>query len=346
MRALRKMSPGFGLQLMDVPEPPDPAPNQVQIQIRATGICGSDLHVYEWTPGYEFMIDRLPVTIGHEFAGKVTQVGSHVCDYEVGGRVTAWPTTACGTCFHCAQSRPQDCQAREVVGLHINGGFASHVNVPAWNCFHLPGDLELELAALCEPLTIAENALDIGDCGEGDTLVVLGPGPIGLGLAWLAQRRGCEPVMLVGMGDDARLDLARRMGIAYCVDLRDEDLEAAVLRVFGRKVDRVIEASGATRSITDGLSILRSSGILVVVGIHSAPVEIAVTPFVRDKKQIRAAHDTRYGAWPRVIEVLRNHQDVLGQMVTQTLPLDKAIEGFEVARRKDAMKILIHPEAV
>jgi L-iditol 2-dehydrogenase len=84
----------------------------------------------------------------------------------------------------------------------------------------------------------------------------------------------------------------------------------------------------------------------VVVGIHSASVEIAVTPFVRDKKQMRAAHDTRYGAWPRVIEVLRNHQDVLGQMVTQTLPLDKAIEGFEVARRKGAMKILVCPEAV
>lgn len=346
MQALRKLSTEFGLKVVDVPEPHTPQPDEIQLRIASTGICGSDLHVYEWTPGYEFMTDRLPVTIGHEFAGTVIQVGSDVTEYETGDRVTAWPTTACGDCFHCNRGRPQDCQSREVIGLHVDGGFAARVNVPAKNCFRLPDDLDLDVAALCEPLAIAENALDVGECGEGDALVVLGPGPIGLALAWLAQYRGCSPVLLVGMNDDSRLRLARDMGIAHCVDLRDEDLDMAVTRVFGRKVDRVIEATGATQSVTDGLSNLRSSGILVVAGIHSAAVEIDLTPFVRDKKQIRAAHDTNFNAWPRVIDVLSKNADIFARMITHSVGLADALDGFERARRKDAMKILVHPEGI
>lgn len=346
MLALRKTEQAFGLDLVDVPEPTAPASDELRVQVCATGICGSDLHVYEWTPGYEFMNDRLPVTLGHEFAGTVVAVGSAVDSFGVGDKVTAWPTTACGHCFHCAAARPQDCQEREVIGLHIDGGFTSLVNVPAKNCYRLPDGLDLDLAALSEPLSIAENALDVAECGSGDAVVVLGPGPIGLAVAWLAQHRGSKPVLLAGLNDKARLDLACRMGIEHCVDLRDESLSEAVQRVFGRPVDRVIEATGVVQSVTDGLAVLRSSGILVVAGIHSQSIEIALTQLVRDKKQIRAAHDTSAAAWPRVLKVLADHGDVLSEMITDRLPLSQAIAGFELARGRDSMKILLKPDPV
>lgn len=346
MLALRKTEQAFGLKLIDVPEPTAPAADEIRIQVGATGICGSDLHVYEWTLGYEFMNNRLPVTLGHEFAGNVVAIGSAVVDFRVGDRVTAWPTTACGHCFHCVAARPQDCQAREVIGLHIDGGFASLLNVPAKNCYRLPEGLDLDLAALSEPLSIAENALDIGECGSGDAVVVLGPGPIGVALAWLAQNRGCGPVLLAGLNDDARLDLAGRLGVEHRVDLRDESLSDAVHRVFGRPVDCVIEATGVVQSVTDGLAVLRSSGILVVAGIHSQSIEIALTQLVRDKKQIRAAHDTSAAAWPRVLKVLADHGDVLSEMITDRLPLSQAIDGFELARGRDSMKIILKPDSV
>ncbi|WP_123629909.1 zinc-dependent alcohol dehydrogenase [Salinisphaera orenii] len=344
MLALRKTSTAFGLDVVEVDEPGPPAAHEVQIEIAATGICGSDLHVYESTPGYEFMHDRLPVTLGHEFAGTVAAAGSATTSFRVGDRVTAWPTTACGDCFHCRAERPQDCQAREVIGLHIDGGFAARVNVPAGNCYRLPEGLDLDLAALSEPLSIAENALDVGECAAGDAVVVLGPGPIGVALAWLAQHRGCAPVLLAGLHDSGRLALARRMGVEHCVDLADEPLADAVQRVFSRPVDRVIEATGVVDSVHQGLAVLRSSGILVVAGIHSQPIEIPLTQLVRDKKQLRAAHDTKAAAWPRVLAVLAEHGERLSEMITDRLPLADAIDGFERARNRDAMKILLKPE--
>lgn len=346
MLSLRKTATEFGLDLVETAEPPPPGAGELRMEIEAAGICGSDLHVYEWTPGYQFMAERLPVTLGHEFSGRVAATGDGVADFKQGDRVTVWPTVACGDCFYCGADQPQDCQSRNVIGLHVDGGFASQVIVPARNCFKIPDGLDFDLAALSEPLCIAENALDIGDCGPGDAVVVLGPGPIGLGLAWLARHRGCDPVLLVGMDDSSRLALAQRMGIRHCVDLDNEDLASAVDRIFGRPVDRVMEATGAAQSVTDGLAILRSSGILVVAGIHSQPLEIDLTGFVRDKKQLRAAHDTAQRAWPRVLSILAAHSESLAQMITHHVPLSRALDGFEMARGKDAMKILIKPESV
>jgi L-iditol 2-dehydrogenase len=343
MLALRKTGPGSGLQLAEVEPPGAPAPGDVLVQVDAVGICGSDIHVYEWTSGYGFMTSFMPMTLGHEFAGHVVAAGDGVTALAPGDAVTVWPTIACGTCRASLAGRPQDCQERRVIGLHRDGGYARQVAVPAGNCIRLPNGLDPALAALAEPLSVGQNAVDIADVGPGDVVLVLGPGPIGLGIAWLAQQQGADPVILAGYDDRLRLDCGRRMGLRHLVDLKDEKLEDAVQRIVGRPVDRVIEATGVTRSIHDGLSVLRSSGILVVAGIHSENLEIDLTRLVRDKKQLRTAHDTSVSAWPRVLDHLARHGDELGQMISHRLPLAAALEGFELARRKQAVKVILEP---
>lgn len=343
MLALRKTEPDAGVHLADVLPEPDPGPGDVVIEVAAAGICGSDIHAYEWTTGYAFMTAHLPLTLGHEFSGRVRRLGAGVTGLKIGDRVTVWPTVACQTCRDCLASRPQDCQARLVIGLHRDGGFAGHVTVPARNCMAVPDGLDLDLAALAEPLCVAQNAVDIAGIGPGDAVLVLGPGPIGLGIAWLAQHLGADPVILAGYDDALRLDCGRRMGLRHLVDQKSESLADAVARIAGRPIDRVIEATGVVQSVHDGLGVLRSSGVLVVAGIHADNLEIDLTRLVRDKKQLRTAHDTTAGAWPKVLGLLAAHGPQLGQMISHRLPLGQALKGFELARCKEAVKVILQP---
>lgn len=343
MLALRKTAPEFGLDIQEIAAPDVPGPDDLLVEVAAAGICGSDLHVYEWSRGYEFMADRLPTTLGHEFAGRVLAIGGNVADFKPGDAVTVWPTVACGTCLSCAAGRPQECGGRRIIGLHVDGAFAERVIVPAGNCFRLPRDLPLDVAALAEPLCIAINAVEVAEVRPGDSVLVLGPGPIGLAVAWLAQDAGCDPVVLAGLNDPARLHCARRMGIRHRVELAQDSLDMAVQRICGRPVDRVIEATGVARSIPDGLAVLRPGGILVVAGIHSEMLELDLTCFVREKKQLRAAHDATRAAWDRAVALLAAHGDALAQMISHKLPLERALEGFELARRKEAVKVLLVP---
>ncbi|WP_159995975.1 zinc-binding dehydrogenase, partial [Roseomonas sp. 18066] len=324
--------------------PGPPAPGELAIRIAAAGICGSDIHAYEWTPGYEFMAPHMPFTLGHEFAGVVTNVGEGVTDFAVGDAVTAWPTIGCGTCRACREGRMQDCQARRILGLHCDGGFSSAVLAPAGNCFKLPEGVPVELGALAEPLTIAWNAVEVAGVQPGEAVLVLGPGPIGLAIAWMARQRGAR-VLLAGFNDKLRLDCAARMGLRALVDLSSTSLAAAVQAEYGEKVDRVIEATGVIASIAEGLAVLRSGGVFTIAGIHAAPFPLPVTEFVRNKQQLRAAHDTTRAAWPAVLALLADpaHRAELAQMVSAELPLAAALEGFETARQRGATKILLRP---
>lgn len=343
MLAFRKMAPAFGADIVTVPEPTLPAAGMATIEIAAAGICGSDIHAYEWTPGYEFMETCLPLTLGHEFSGVVRAVGEGVQDLRAGDRVICWPTIACGKCHACKAKRPQDCIDRRIIGLHVDGGFAGRVTVPAINCRVVPDDLPLDVAALAEPLSVAVHAVNVGDISKGDRVVVLGPGPIGLGMGFVASQRGAD-VLIAGFNDDVRLQHARELGIAGTADLATETLAEAVQRHFGQPVDRVLEATGIATSVSEGLAVLRSSGIFVVAGIHSRSLELDLTRFVREKKQLRAAHDTTNGALSEAISLLAGHTRLLSTLATHRRPLSKAAEGFELARNREAVKVLLIPE--
>ena len=322
---------------------PAPGIGDVLVAVQAVGICGSDLHAVEWEDGYHFMADRLPVTLGHEFAGVVLSVGDEVAGIAAGDRVACWPTIGCGTCEACAAQRPQDCQSRFVLGFSRDGAMAERVVVPAANCFALPDDLDWELAALAEPLSVAVHAMEVAGCSAGDRVVVLGPGPIGLMIAWIARQRGCE-VLLAGFRDGRRLAAAADLGIEATVDLSAVTLGEAVEGRFGAPVDCVIEATGKAQSVADGLAVTRSSGTIVVAGIHNEILPLRLTDFVRDKKQLRAAHDTTRAAFAEALSLLDAHRDALKRLITHRLALGDAGEGFALARRREAMKVLLFPD--
>jgi L-iditol 2-dehydrogenase len=344
MLALRKTAATYGADLVEVDPPHEPEEGEVIVAVAATGICGSDLHAYEWTAGYGFMREAMPVTLGHEFAGKIITVGVGVDDRSVGDRVVCWPTIACGRCTDCRADRPQDCMDRRIVGLHRDGAMTALVRIPAANCFPVPEGLPLDLAALAEPLAVAVHAVDVAAIGPGVRVVMLGPGPIGLLSAWVAQRRGGR-VLLAGLDDAFRLETAAKIGITRVADLATATLREAAASAFGDdgEVDRIIEATGAAQSVADGLGILRSSGIMVVAGIHAEAAPLDLTRFVRMKHQLRAAHDTTAGAFAEALDLLAGHGDALSALITARFPLAQATEAFELARSRRAAKVMVAP---
>ena len=344
MQAVQKIRPAFGLELRDVPEPASPLPDEVILSVAATGVCGTDLHIYEWTPGYEAMTARMPVTLGHEFSGVVARIGTDVRELEVGTLVAVRPSVVCGVCPACTSGRADDCEKRTGIGITRDGALASVVRVPAENCVAVPHDLDPCIAALAEPMTVSAESIATGEVHAGSRVLILGPGNIGQGAALFAREAGAAKIVVAGRDDAPRLRVLQKLGFTDLVDVGDTPLQSALAPHLAEgKFDVVIEATGAPAIVQPALDVLRRRGILVIVGIHARPAAIDLTRLVRAQQQIRGSYRTPRATWPVVIEFLGRHASLVDAMITHRLPLQRAIEGIELSRTRAASKVVIVP---
>ena len=345
MLALKKMAPEPGLSLVDAPEPRVVEPDDVVIEVVAAGVCGSDVHVYEWTAGYDFMRSRLPVTLGHEFAGRVVDVGSAVKHLHAGQAVVVMPTTTCMSCAHCLSGQFDQCLTRTTTGLTKDGAFARFVTVPARACFELSPGTDLSLAALVEPLCIGDNAADIANVRLGDTVLVIGPGAIGQSIVLAAAWRGAARIIVVGLNDEPRLSVAAQLGATDMIDLsREKDLTQAVLKLTGQQpVDLVFEATGNPQSINDGLTVLKRSGTLVAAGIHAQALTLDLTSFVRNRHSLKAAHGSKRESWQRMVKKIMQSPDEIRPMISRELALQDALHAFELCVQRQVSKVILRP---
>ncbi len=344
MKSLRKTSPAHGLQLQDT-ERVSPGKAEVLIRVKATGVCGTDLHIDEWTPSYHFMASALPVTIGHEFSGEVAELGSGVSGLHIGQLVTVRPSVVCGVCPACTEGRTDACVTRCGIGVMRDGAFAEGVRVPARNCVAVPIGLDPLVAALAEPLSVSWEAVRTAGVQPGDRVLVLGPGNIGQGIALFAREAGASKVVVAGHGDAARLQVLRRLGFEELLDFAEQPMTESLAHACReRPFDVVIEATGAGAVIAPALVALKPHGVLVITGIHAAPVAIDLTTLVRKHQQIRGSYRAPEAAWPLVIEFMGRHSALLRHMITHCVPLSRAAEGFELARHKVATKVMVLPD--
>jgi threonine dehydrogenase-like Zn-dependent dehydrogenase len=343
MLTLRKTRAGFGLDLQEDADAPPPGAGQVTVRVEHAGICGSDVHAYEWTDGYGFMVPHLPVVMGHEFAGRIAAAGSGA-EIREGTPVTVMPFVPCGTCANCTSGASRNCLRRQAIGLTRHGGFARFVTVPAANCLPLPDGVDTELGALTEPLGVGCEAVLTGEVGLGDTVLVMGPGTIGQAIALFARAAGAGRVLIAGRADAPRFDIMRQLGFTDLLDVADAPLPELVLSATGgRKVDVVLEATGHPPAILDGLSALRTGGVLVVAGIHPGPVSLPLTDFVRARHQLRGTHGCDRRNWDKVLTLLGRDPEAFRPMITHRLPLARGLEGFELARQRAASKVMLAP---
>ncbi len=341
MPALQKTEAAFGLHFRDVAQPGSPAPGEVIVAVGAVGVCGTDVHIYEWTGGYDIMTQAMPVTIGHEFAGTIAAVGTGVQGLREGTRVAIQPSVVCGVCAHCRRGDSDNCTQRKGIGVTRDGGLAAFVRAPASNCIVVPDAMPIEVAALTEPMTVCAEAVDNASIKPGDRVLVLGPGNIGQGSALFARAAGAHAVV-VGKDDTSRLASLRRMGFDDTIDLGERSIgDALAAHLTDGKFDAVIEATGAPPVVQQGLDVLKKRGIFVAVGIQPKPVTVNLTRLVREHQQIRGSYRSPIPTWQRVVDFLDANTDLAREMISHRLPLEKAIEGLELSRTKSASKVIV-----
>lgn len=321
-------------------ERPTPGPSEVLVEVSDVGICGSDVHWYE----HGEMGDRVvedPLVLGHESAGTVVEVGADVDDHAVGDAVTIEPGVPCGECDHCRRGAYNLCRAVEFMATPgTDGAFREYVAWPAEYVYGLPASVAPREGALCEPISVGVHAVRRADVGMGDSVLVMGAGPIGLLAADVARAAGAANVAVVDVVE-SKLDRALDRGADLAIDSRETDVATAVRDEFGAGVDAAIEATGAPPAIESVLDAPGPDGTAVLVGL-APDAEVPVDTFELVRRQIDVRGSYRFAnTYPTAISLLSSGAVDAAGIVDFELSLDRIGEAFERATGPDVVKGVI-----
>jgi L-iditol 2-dehydrogenase len=343
LRALVKYASGRGhVEIRDVPEP-RVGPGQVKVEVKAAGVCGSDLHIY-----YDEIAIPIvpPVVMGHEFAGVIAEVGDGVDHVRVGDRVTCETTAwSCGRCLQCRLGHYNMCAERKVVGYAVDGCFARACVVNERQVHLLPENVDFQAGALTEPLACAVHAvLELTSIVAGDHVMITGPGPVGLLCLQLVKAAGGFALVCGTRQDAERLELARRFGADVTVDVDREDaLEIVRDLTGGEGADVFLECAGAPPAARLGLEATRRGGQYTQVGLFPAPFELKFDLIAYKELQVTGSLGQRWTSWQRALSLMAHGVVDTGSLVSHVLPLTDWREAFRLAEEGEGLKIVLEP---
>ncbi|MCL8026868.1 zinc-dependent alcohol dehydrogenase [Nocardioides bruguierae] len=344
MRAVIKAVAGPGCSFVhDRPEP-DLLPGQVRLAVAATSVCGTDASIHAHGPAARALGLRLPITMGHEVAGTVIEVGPHTAGPALGTRVGVETHLACGRCWACREGSGHNCADLALLGVDVDGAFAERVVVPAASCFEVPEEMSLETAALLEPAGSAMHAVQ--RCGVpmgGASVLVSGAGPVGLVLVEIALALGARSVVVVEP-NAARRRLATARG-ALALDLDSDPVGEADRRTRERRgFDVAFECSGVLPALEALLDRVRNEGTVMVVGLAGGDLPVPVTrTFITRGLTVRGSWGRAiWSTWEQLSALVgAGHVDLDG-LVTHRLPLSDLPAALALMRG-DAGKVLLLP---
>jgi threonine 3-dehydrogenase len=344
MPALRKSAAEQGLRLDDVPVP-TPAADEVLVQVEAASVCGTDLHIYGWDEWSQQRIQP-PLTLGHEFAGTVVEVGKRVEHVRPGDYVSAESHITCGMCFQCRTGQAHMCERTRILGVDRDGAFAPYLVVPEaviWQ--NDRSKLPPEIATLQEPFGNAVFATSEQDLA-GRAVAVLGCGPIGLFTIGIARASGAA-VVVASDRTSFRLSLASAMGAHATTNVDETPETTAWFREQneGFGFDVVFEMSGSPRAIADAFRIARNGGRVLLFGIPSRPVEIDVAESLIFKNlDVLAVNGRRiFATWYKTRWLLESGVVDLRPLITDEIELEDFDQAFGKLAAGEACKIVMYP---
>jgi alcohol dehydrogenase/L-iditol 2-dehydrogenase len=327
----------FSVELREVPVP-SIGPDDVLLQVAAVGVCGSDLH--QWTADHSWPVNY-PVTLGHEFAGVITQVGSRVTGWREGDRAVSETAAIIDPHSPMTKSGLYNLDpSRKGFGYGVDGAMTKYVRVPSRILHRVPDVLPFERACLTEPCCVAYNAVVCqGSVKPGDRIVVLGPGPIGILCAAMARLQGAE-VAVVGLARDAqRLQLATQFG---CEALTEGVGEWAK-QVDGLGADGVIDAAGISATLGIALELVRPQGWISKVGWGRDALGISLDPLVQKNITLRGSFSHNWPMWERVVRLLTTGALDAGKIVGGTWSLENWHTAFETMHSGTICKAVLTP---
>jgi threonine 3-dehydrogenase len=340
MRALAKVRPGPGLELVDRPVP-QPGNGEVLLHMEAASICGTDYHLFSWD---EWAAENLvpPRTLGHELAGTVAATGPGVTRVKEGDLVGVESHIVDWTCAQCRRGQMHLCANLKVIGVHVDGGFASSVVIPEANAIESNG-LDPAVVALQEPMGNAVHAA-FAEPIEGRSVLVTGCGPIGLCSVGIAKAAGASLVVATDT-EPYRLELARTMGADLVLDAADPDTEERITAATGGDgVEVVLEMSGAAPALDQALRVVTRGGSISLLGIFGEPPRVDLSELVIMKGlRLHGIFGRRiYDTWERTQSLLRGGLDVT-PIITHRLDLADWEQAFDLIASRHAGKVVLLP---
>lgn len=338
MKALVKKRAEPGLWLDDVPEPVLGI-SDVLIRVLKTGVCGTDLHIYNWDAWAQKTIP-VPMVVGHEFVGEVVEVGSSVQDFFPGEIVSGEGHVVCGHCRNCLAGRRHLCANTEGIGVNRPGAFAEYIAIPQTNVWHHAPGIDLEVASIFDPFGNAvHTALSFDLLGED--ILITGAGPIGCMAAAVAQYAGARYVVVTDV-NPWRLELAKRMNATRVVDVRSETI-ADVQKELDMKegFDVGLEMSGNPTAFRDMLANMCHGGKIAMLGIPEQEMAIDWNTVIFNMLTIKGIYGREmYETWYKMTVMLQGGLDI-SPVITHRLPVDEFEQGFAAMKSGESGKVVL-----
>lgn len=338
MKSLSKLKPEVGLWLTDV-EKPTIGPNDLLIKIKKTAICGTDVHIYNWDEWAQRTIP-VPMTVGHEFAGVVAEIGSEVHGFQIGDRVSGEGHITCGHCRRCRAGKRHLCRNTVGIGVNRPGCFAEYLCLPAVNAFKLPDAISDDIASFLDPLGNAvHTALSFDLVGED--VLITGAGPIGIMAAAIAEHVGARFVVVTDV-NEYRLELARKMGATLAVNTQQMSLDT-VMKQLGMKegFDVGLEVSGYPAAFNDMLAHMNHGGSVALLGLLPKDTGINWDHVIFKGLNVKGIYGREmFETWYKMISMLQSGLDVK-PVLTHQFPYTEFQKGFDVLRTGKAGKVVL-----
>jgi len=339
MRALVKQEPAPGLVMTEVPEP-EIGINDVLIRVDRTGICGTDLHIYDWNSWAEETVP-VPLVIGHEFVGEIVEIGSNVSDFRPGDVVSGEGHVVCGRCRNCMAGRRHLCAFAKGIGVDRPGAFAEFISLPMTNVWHHDPAIDRDVASIFDPFGNAvHTALQFPVLGED--VVITGAGPIGLMAAAVVRHAGARHVVITDV-NPYRLELAAKMGVTLALDVRESSLADAQAELGMKEgFDVGLEASGQPAALHQMLANLSHGAKVALLGIPDEPFDVDWKTVIFDQLTLKGVYGRQmYETWYMMTVMLQSGLDI-SPVITHRFPAERFEEAFAAIRTGETGKVLLH----
>lgn len=328
----------------DIPEP-EIGPDDVLIQVKACGICGSDVHGMDGSTGRRLP----PIVMGHEASGIIAKLGKKVQNWKTGDRVTFDSTVSCGNCHFCRKGKINLCDNRKVLGVsceeyRCDGAFAQYVALPGRILYRLPEAISFEQATFTEPLSVATHAVNRTPKSPNDTAVVVGSGMVGLLVVQALRAAGCAKVIAVDI-DQNRLDLACKLGADMGLRADQCDVSKEVMqRTDNLGADIALEVVGLTETVQTAEAVLRKGGALTLVGNFSPTVDWPLQSVVTREISVYGSYIS-CGEYPACLEMMASGAINVDALISATAPLAEGAAWFKHLYNKEQglMKVILTP---
>jgi 2-desacetyl-2-hydroxyethyl bacteriochlorophyllide A dehydrogenase len=316
--------------------------NDVVIQVKACGICGTDVHIFEGDKGAATV--TLPTILGHEFSGVITKIGKNVTRYKIGDRVCVDPNNYCGSCDYCREGIAHFCEHMIGYGTTMNGGFAQYCSVHEKQVYLLGENTSFEQGAMAEPVACCLHGIDMCEIQPGHHVLVIGGGMIGLLMVQLAKLAGASKVVLIEPVQGKR-EVAKKIGADYCINPITENVKNKLIEFGIKRVNTVIECVGNPKTINQAIELAGNKSVVMMFGLTKPDEEIHVKPFEIFQKEIvlKSSFINPY-TQKRALELIDTKEIDVSCMIYEVAPLDRLTEILGSVELRRNGKYIINPE--